>query len=190
MADFIATQVAGHGAENVSVLGDSAGGSIALAATQELVRRRTAAQNCDTTESLPGRMVLLAPALDSSLSNPAIAQVEDPLLAPRSSKRNGLWWSRGLESDIDLDGTRNALASPLFGDLAGLPPTTVYAGSLDLRTPDVLVLREKAAATPSAEFTFELREGQIHDWVIFGFLPDARAERPRIYRDLGLVDKA
>ncbi|MCT7661015.1 alpha/beta hydrolase [Mycobacterium deserti] len=188
MADFIAAQVAEHGAENVSVLGDSAGGSIALAAAQELVRRCESDTECDLAEALPGRMVLLAPALDSSLSNPDVAKVDDPLLSPASSKRNGLWWSRGLETAEDPDGTRNPLASPLFGSLEGLPPTTVYAGELDLRTPDVLLLQQKAITTPGADFTFELRKGQIHDWPIFGFLPDAQAERPNIYRDLGLTE--
>ena len=95
---------------------------------------------------------------------------------------------KGLETAEDPDGTRNPLASPLFGGLDLLPPTTVYAGELDLRTPDVLLLREKALATPGADFTFELRKGQIHDWPIFGFLPDAQREKPNIYRDLGLTD--
>lgn len=186
VADFIAAQVATHGRENVSVLGDSAGGSIALAAAQELVRRCDGDQAC-LAATLPGRLVLLSPALDASMSNPAITDVDDPLLSPASSKRNGQWWARGLETPDDPDGTKNPLASPIFGSLAGLPATTVYAGSLDLRTPDVLVLQQKANATPGADFTFELRRGQIHDWTIFPFLPDAHAERPKIYADLGLV---
>jgi triacylglycerol lipase len=39
MADLISAQIDQHGAENVNVFGDSAGGYIALAAVQELVRR-------------------------------------------------------------------------------------------------------------------------------------------------------
>ncbi len=62
----------------------------------------------------------------------------------------------------------------------------MYAGDLDLRTPDVLLLREKALAA-GVDFTFELRKGQVHDWPIFFFLPDAQTERPNIYRDLGLT---
>lgn len=185
VADFIAEQVAEHGAENVSVLGDSAGGSIALAAAQLLVQRCGGEQEC-LDAVLPGRMVLLSPALDAGANNPDAALVNDPLLNPEISRRNGLWWAKGLETADDPDGTKNPLASPLFGSLEHLPPTAVYAGSLDSRTPDVLVLREKANGTPGAEFTFELRKGQIHDWTIFGFLPDAHAERPNIYRDLGL----
>ncbi len=39
MADLISSQIDQHGAENVSVYGDSSGGTIGLAAVQELVRR-------------------------------------------------------------------------------------------------------------------------------------------------------
>ena len=184
MADFIAAQVAKHGAANVSVLGDSAGGSIALAATQQLVIRCANDLQC-LADTLPGRMVLLSPALDASASNPNIALVDDPLLSPKSSRRNGLWWARGLETADDPTGTFNPLASPLYGSLEHLPPTTVYAGSLDLRTPDVLVLQQKAAAT-GADVAFRLRNGMIHDWMIFPFLPEALRDRASLASDLGL----
>ncbi len=61
----------------------------------------------------------------------------------------------------------------------------MYAGSLDLRTPDVLVLQQKAVAA-GADVTFRLRNGQIHDWMIFGSLPDARRENANLDADLGL----
>ena len=186
MADFISNQIDANGAENVSVLGYSAGGTIALATTQELVRRCSEEQAC-LDEQLPSRLVLIAPVLDVSMTNPNIALVDDPLLNFESSQRNGRLWAAGLGTPEDPDGTKNPLASPLFGSLEDLPPITVYGGSLDLRTPDVLVLQQKAAATPGADFTFELRNGEIHDWIIFAFLPDAIAERPNIYRDLGLT---
>ena len=56
MADLISSQIDQHGAENVSVYGDSAGGAIALAAVQELVRRG---------DPVPSHMVLISPALDA-----------------------------------------------------------------------------------------------------------------------------
>ena len=72
MADLISAQIDQHGAENVSVFGDSAGGNIALAAVQEMVRRG---------DPVPSRMVLSSPALDPTLSNPAIQFVDDPVLS-------------------------------------------------------------------------------------------------------------
>lgn len=185
-ADFIADQVTQYGAENVSVLGDSAGGTIALTATQELVRRCNGDPVCRTAQ-LPGRLVLIAPVLDLTMSNPNIALVDDPLLSAEGGKETRKIWAAGLGTPEDPDGTKNPLASPIYGSLEGLPPTTVYAGSLDLLTPDVLVLQQKVASIPGADFTFELRNGQIHDWIIFPFLPDAITERPGLYRHLGIT---
>lgn len=168
MADFIGAQIAAHGSDNVSVEGDSAGGNIALAALQEIVKRGG---------TQPHRLLLLAPALDLSdtFENP----VDDPLLGNPAS---------GHDSDLltwagDLD-PADPLVSPIYGSLAGLPPTTVYTSSRDLLTQQALRLRDKAIAE-NVDFTFVLREGQFHDWTIFA-LPDSYRERPGIYAALGL----
>ncbi|KWX67235.1 alpha/beta hydrolase fold domain-containing protein [Mycobacterium sp. NAZ190054] len=168
-ANFITTMIDGHGAENVSVLGDSAGGGLALAAMQELVRRGS--RN-------PSRLVLLAPWLDVSMSDPRSAEIEDPLLDIPNLARSGARWAGGAQN------TANPLASPLFGPLAGLPPTYVYSSSLDLLTVDTLRLRDRVLAAGIPNVTFRLRDGLIHDWATFPFLPDAHEDRPRIYADL------
>lgn len=169
-ADFIAEMIALHGADNVSVIGDSAGGGLALAATQELVRRGS---------PVPSRMVLLAPWLDATVSDPRSVSVDgdDPLLDVASLQRDGAAWGGDLGAD-------HPWASPLYGSLAGLPETTVFSGSLDLLTPDSLRLMELTEASGLDNFTFNFRKGQVHDWPIFAFLPDAIAVRPDIYRGL------
>jgi acetyl esterase/lipase len=185
MADFIAEQVDTYGVDNVSVLGDSAGGTIALAAAQELVRRCKADPTCINPQT-PGHMVLFSPPLDLSLTNPNIALVDDPLLDTKSGLKIGGYWADGLS-------LTDPLVSPIYGSLEGLPPITVYDGSLDLLSADVIRLQQEVvehnAEDPSDpyEFTFELRHGEIHDWLIFAFLPDAVAIRPDVYRDLGLT---
>jgi triacylglycerol lipase len=184
MADFIAGQVAAHGADNVSVLGDSAGGTIGMAAAQMLITRCAGDQEC-LDESLPSRLVLLSPALDLSSTNPNVELIDDPLLDLVGGSVDRTIWTKGLETPADPDGTLNPLASPLFGSLDGLPPTTVYAGSMDRTAASVLALQQKVAATPGAPFTFELRKGEFHDWVIFP-LPDAAAELPGMYDALGV----
>ena len=60
------------------------------------------------------------------------------------------------------------------------------AGSLELSAPDVLVLQDKALATPGADFTFILRKGELHNWPALWFLPEAVAVRPDIYQRLGI----
>jgi triacylglycerol lipase len=173
MADLISSQIDQHGAENVSVYGDSLGGAIALAAVQELVRRG---------EPVPSHMVLISPALDLTFSNPAIQFVDDPVFSrqlPTAHKNPQLW-----AGDLDLT---DPLVSPLFGSLAGLPPTAVYFGSLEIFAPDGLVLQDKALATPGADFTFILRKGELHDWALNTILPETIAVLPDIYQQLGLI---
>ena len=150
MADMISGQIDQHGAENVSLYGDSAGGGIALTASQELVRRG---------DPVPSHMVLLSPTLDLTFSNPAIQFIDDPVLTATTLRKAQLW-----AGDLDLS---DPLVSPLYGSLAGLPPTTIYFGNLDLLSPDVLVLQDNALATPDADFTFILRKGEVHIWPTF-----------------------
>ncbi|MFC7676662.1 alpha/beta hydrolase fold domain-containing protein [Mycolicibacterium sp. GCM10028919] len=169
-ADFISAMISQHGAENVSVIGDSAGGGLALAATQELVRRGS---------PVPSRMVLLAPWLDATVSDPRSAAIDgdDPLLDVPSLRDDGSQWAGSLGAD-------HPYASPLNGSLDGLPPTAVFSGSLDLLTPDSLRLRQRTIDEGLTNFSFDFRNGMIHDWPIFAFLPDAIGIRPAINRAL------
>ncbi len=93
--------------------------------------------------------------------------------------KNAQLWA----GDLDLT---DPLVSPLFGSLAGLPPTAVYFGNLEILAPDGLVLQDKALATPGADFTFILRKGEIHDWAVITILPETIAVLPDIYRQLGI----
>ena len=170
IADLIAARIDQHGAEDVSVYGDSAGGGLALAAVQELVRRG---------DPVPSHMVLISPELDVTLSDPASHTIDDPYLNASEVQSWGRLWA----GDLDPADPR---VSPLFGSLAGLPPIVVYSGSLDLLSPQVLRLRERALAE-GADFTFVLRKGLIHDWAAAPLLlPEAAAVRPDIYQQLGI----
>lgn len=166
-AELISEVIATRGAEHTYVLGDSAGGGLALAAVQVLVASGAAT---------PRRMALIAPWLDATVSDRAGTSFFDPLLNVSRLRRDGRLWAGGL-------GPAHRWASPINGSLDGLPPITVYSGSLDLLSPQTLRLRERAVAE-GADITFELRNRHMHAYPIFFFLPDARAERPSIYRAL------
>ncbi len=173
MADLISAEITRHGVNNVSVYGDSAGGGMALSVAQLLVSRG---------EPTPSGMVLISPWLDVTLSNPAIAFIDDPVLRTTSLRRAGRQWAGDL-SLID------PLVSPVYGSLAGLPPTAVYCGNLDLLAADVLRLQEQALATEASDFTFILRNGAIHDWARDGRLstPESASVRQDIYHQLGVT---
>jgi acetyl esterase/lipase len=169
IADLMTQVITERGAANISVLGDSAGGGLALAAVQEQVRRGGVT---------PSSMVLLSPWLDVTLSDPRSHQINDPMLNADSLIAGGKMWADNLDPT-------DPRVSPLNGSLAGLPPITVYSGSRDLLSPDTLRLQEKAIAE-RAPITFDLRSDLVHVWQVFPFLPEAQADRPDIYKALGL----
>jgi triacylglycerol lipase len=166
IADLISRLVCEHGPNAVGIYGDSAGGGLALAASQELVRRGA---------SVPARMVLVSPWLDVTMTEPGIDDINDPALDPAMLRRCGLQWAGGLDP-------AHPLVSPLFGSLAGLPTTAVYSGSLDVLCVDAIRLRANAIAE-GVDMSFVLRRGLIHDWALSP-LPEAVEVRPDIHRQL------
>lgn len=163
-ADLVSRYVEQHGAESVSVYGDSAGGAIALGSVQELVRR---------TATVPRGIVLISPWLDVGISDPASKQIVDPFGDEDGLRKAGVQWAGEL-------GVNDPLASPLFGSLQGLPPLTVYSGSADLLCPDVIRLRRRLLAEPGVASDFTLLAGGLHGWPGFTVLPEAFAVAPEI----------
>jgi triacylglycerol lipase len=169
IAGLISTEITAHGAPHVSLLGDSAGGTLALASVEYLVAN---------SQAVPASMVLLSPWLDLSDTNPNIAYVHDPYLPPLGSgaQNIGKVWAGNLPEN-------NYEVSPLYGSLKGLPPTYVYSGSLDAVSPDALVLQQEAVAQ-AAPISFALVNGEIHDWIFL--TPDGLQYWPQIDQELGI----
>lgn len=122
--------------ENIIFLGDSAGGGLAVAYCQTLVEKGA---------PLPGKLVLLSPWVDLTMSTPGIGQFEssDPMLS-----RSGLlvyaraWagedysaYSSPPEADSKL---RDPQLSPIYGEMRGLPQTHLFAGTREILLPDAL----------------------------------------------------
>jgi acetyl esterase/lipase len=65
-------------------------------------------------------------------------------------------------------------ASPLFGDLRGLPPLLIHVSSTELLLDDAVRLHEKAASC-GVKSTLSVYPGLPHVWHIFlGVIPEAR----------------
>ena len=145
---------------------------MALALAQLLVSRG---------DPTPSHMVLISPWLDVTMTNPAIASIDDPVLRISSLQRAGRQWA----GDLPLT---DPWVSPVYGSLAGLPPTAVYCGNLDLLAADVLRLRDEVPAEAASGFTFVLRNGAIHDWAMGGALstPASVGVQRNVHRQLGL----
>ena len=146
------------GGDNVTLMGDSSGGGICLALAQRL-REEGLPQ--------PRRIVLLAPWLDVSMSNPEIAEADkiDPFLDAGSLKYAGAMYAR----DVDL---KNYLVSPLYGSMRGLAPVTLFIGTCDILFPDCRKLRDLAAAE-GVQIDYREYEDMLHDWMLIS-LPESK----------------
>ncbi|CAD6009140.1 alpha/beta hydrolase fold domain-containing protein [Agreia sp. COWG] len=151
LVDLVRHNIASYG--STSIGGDSAGGQISLSVALAL--------RDEHGITLP-RTVLISPALDLTWDNPMIPVVQptDPWLATPGGKVFAEYW-RG---DRDL---RDPVVSPLFGDLAGLGPITLFSGTRDVLNPDARLLVDKAAAS-GVGLDFHERPGQLH---VYPLLP-------------------
>lgn len=104
------------------VMGDSAGGAISLSLVQFLKEKNL---------PQPKNIILISPALDMSLTNPKIHEVEklDPLLSVPALIDINKWYSGDKNS-------KHYLISPLYGDVAGLGKISLFTGTHDILNPD------------------------------------------------------
>jgi acetyl esterase/lipase len=154
------------GSAKVTVVGNSAGGGLGLAAAQWLR---------DSGYRQPNGLALISPALDASISRPeqkAIA-ARDPLLDIPGIIEAG----RLYAGDLDV---AHPYVSPLNGDFRGLAPMIVFSGTLDLLYPDSIDLAAMARAA-GVPVELHLRKGQPHNYALMP-TPEGREARAIILR--------
>jgi acetyl esterase/lipase len=154
------------GSAKVTVVGNSAGAGLGLAAVQWLR---------DSGYRQPNGLVMISPGLDFSISRPeqrAIA-ARDPLQDIPGTIELG----RLYAGDLDV---AHPYVSPLNGDFRGLAPMIVFSGTLDLLYPDSvdLATKARAAGTP---VELHLRQGQPHNYAAMP-TPEGREARAIILR--------
>jgi len=143
----------------IVVAGDSAGGNLALGLMLTLR---------EADEPLPAAAALFSPALDLTGSSPSIAlnAGRDAMFEPAQLRLMGETYLAGA-------GPTQPLASPLLGDLAGLPPLLVHVGESELLRDDSVRLAQKAR---EAGVTVDLQvyPGVAHVWQLVHQLPESR----------------
>lgn len=150
--------------KQIAIAGDSAGGGLALAALLALKY---------AGETLPACGVGLSAWTDLKGDGPTTqpGAVSDPMMTPDGLISSGLDYA-----PCDL---LNPLASPLYGDLEGLPPLLLQVGTREVLLSDSTRFAEKARAA-GVEVTLEVEEGLIHVWQMFPQLPEANNAIDRI----------
>lgn len=141
-----------HGAKNLTVMGDSAGGGMAFAVTQTIAV---------SGGELPASLVLFSPWLDATASGEGQDEIEkrDRMLSPYGLEACGTRYAGKLAlSDIRV--------SPLFGPLDKLPPTAIFAGTSDILLVDARRLVEKLQALGVNDFLYREYKDMFHDWML------------------------
>lgn len=133
--------------QNLIVMGDSAGGGIALALAEKLG---------EEGKQQPNQLILLSPWLDVTMSNPEIEKIQekDKKLNKETLKVAGITYA-------GLDGMGSYLVNPINGPVENLKNVTIFTGTNDILNPDVHLLKSRAENIEIKEY-----EGASHIWMI------------------------
>lgn len=147
---------------NFILMGDSAGGGLALALAQKMKQDNL---------PQPGQIILLSPWLDITLNNPDIKNVDeiDPFLGIKGLKKAG----KAFAGDTD---PRHYLLSPINGTLDGLGKISLFIGSRDLLVADARRFKALAESRGVRINYFEY-EGMVHVWMLLNFRESKQAKQ-------------
>jgi acetyl esterase/lipase len=151
---------AGCDAKTMVIAGDSAGGGLALATL-------LAAKGAGLP--MPACALLFSPWTDLAGSGESIIanRDRDPMLVGHRLREGGEIYLNGADP-------QNPLASPLYGDFAGLPPMLIQVGDGEILLDDSTRLAERARAA-GVQVDLKVWAKMPHVWQISqNFLPEAR----------------
>lgn len=149
-------------ANDLVVMGDSAGGGLALALTQQLA---------SLGEPLPKEVILISPWLDITLRNASIDAIEskDPMLSRRHLQEMGKAWV----GDGDPNDWR---VSPINGKLQGLPPLSLFVGTHEMFLSDAQKL-QMLCTRQGTMLELYIYPKMNHDFPLFPIPEAKRAQR-------------
>ncbi len=158
--------LAGRHPHRPVIMGDSAGGGLTMSLAMQAV-----------TASIPTptALILLSPWLDVTTSDPVQQEIEkiDPLLMRPGLKAAGRWYSGAMAVD-------DPRVSPLYGELAGLPPIQIFCGTHDILVADARRLAQRAMAERvDVEYHEEPRLMHVYPLMYF---PESRKAQDNIVR--------
>lgn len=139
----------GHPPQRTAIAGDSAGGALAVGLALVLP---------EMDVSSPAALVLISPWLDLSLSGASVGERagRDPVLARGFLESSG----RAHAGELRRSDPR---VSPLFADLANLPPTLIQVGSEEILLDDATRFADRAWAA-GVEVELQRFDGLWHDF--------------------------
>lgn len=142
----------GFAPDRTAIAGDSAGGGLTVATALALKQQGL---------PLPGALLPISPWADLTQSGAAYAAVgaHDPMITKAGLDKMAVQYLNGASA-------HDPLASPVRGDLSGLPPMYIQCGSDEQLLSDSLLLAE-VAALAGVETRLEVWPEMIHVWPVF-----------------------
>jgi len=158
----IVAELAQRASRPVVLMGDSAGGTIAMSTSLLLQEQGDPA---DLT-------VLISPVLDLRMTNPEIDALQplDPWLVKNGQRLLTEMWI-GEHSD-------NPVLNPIFGDVSGAGRLVIFSGTRDILHPDIRLF-VRGAEKSGNEVVYHESPGQLHVYPLLP-TPEARAARKSI----------
>lgn len=151
----------GMSPNRIILAGDSAGGGLACA---------LAIANRDQNGPSPAALIAISPSTDLAKEGASIRDRAhlDPMVTYEGSMALALWYVGSK------DHLKNPLASPLYSDLYGLPPTLIMVGTHEALYDDSTRFAAKAEAA-GVTVTLDIWEEMIHIWPFFAeLIPEGR----------------
>ena len=160
LAAYGALLESGVAASDIAFAGESAGGGLAIAT---MVNAR------DHGLDLPAAAYVMSPYIDLTLAGTSMETkgAADPLLSRELLEPRVADYVQGQDAAFGL-------ISPIFGDLSGLPPLIIQAGSNEVLLDDAVRLAQQAAAA-DVEVTLEVTPGVPHVFQGFSAMLDEGA---------------
>jgi len=153
--------------QTLVVLGDSAGGNLAVA---------VAAAARDQGLALPVRIALISPLADLTFSGASIEERKDldPLVTRQMLDFTATDYLAGADP-------RDPRCSAIFADLHGFPPMLIQVGENEILYDDATRIRDAATAA-GVDVAFESWRHGIHVWPVFisAGLPESAAAVERL----------
>jgi epsilon-lactone hydrolase len=145
---------------DIAFAGESAGGGLAIAT---LVNAR------DHGLPLPAAAYVMSPYADLTLAGATMdtKRDADPLLSPEALRARVPDYTAGHDPAL-------ALISPVFADLAGLPPLIIQAGTHEVLLDDAIRLARQAA-TADVAVTLDITPGVPHVFQAYAPILDEAA---------------
>jgi len=152
-------------AESIIIGGDSAGGGLTFATLLKLK---------ELGEKLPAAAFAISPWVDLAVTGETVITKAD--VDPMITEPSLYYMASLYANNTDV---RTPFISPLYGDLSGLPPVLIHAGTSEMLLSDSQRIAE-ALRTAGVDCTFKEWEDLFHVFHTVVGLPEARTATEEI----------